>query len=430
MKKGFIYFICSVAAMGGLLFGYDWVVIGGAKPFYEAFFDIANNPVMQGIAMTTANLGCLVGAMIAGMMSDRFGRKPLLILASILFLTSALATGAFNDFIMFNFARFWGGIGIGLASALSPMYIAEVAPAEIRGKLVSLNQMTIVLGILGAQVINMLLAQNVGNAQEILNTWNGQWGWRWMFWAEAVPAGIFLLLSFFIPESPRYIAMKQNANDNKDKYNVSLISLFQHKYSRILILGLVIAVFQQWCGTNVIFNYAQEIFMGAGYNVDSMFINIVVTGIANVLFTFVAIYTVEKLGRRCLMLIGAGGLGLIYLTLGTCYFMQVQGIFMVILVVLAISCYAMTLGPITWVLLSEIFPDKIRGIAMAVCTFALWVGCCTLTFTFPSLNAALGTYGTFWIYSAVCICSFVYLFRYCPETKGKSLEELEKELMA
>lgn len=224
--------------------------------------------------------------------------------------------------------------------------------------------------------------------------------------------------------------MKQTSGDLKNSSESVSESVFQKKYSRILVLGLVIAVFQQWCGTNVIFNYAQEIFMGAGYNVDSMFINIVVTGIANVLFTFVAIYTVEKLGRRRLMLIGAGGLGLIYLTLGTCYFMQVQGIFMVVLVVLAISCYAMTLGPITWVLLSEIFPDRIRGVAMAVCTFALWVGCCTLTFTFPSLNAALGTYGTFWIYSAVCICSFVYLFRCCPETKGKSLEELEKELTA
>ncbi|MDO5447034.1 MAG: sugar porter family MFS transporter, partial [Prevotellaceae bacterium] len=429
MKKQFLYFICSVAAMGGLLFGYDWVVIGGAKPFYEAFFGIADDPVMQGLAMTTANIGCLFGAMVAGLLADRYGRKPLLITASVLFLTSAVATGAFNNFTMFNLARFWGGIGIGLASALSPMYIAEVAPANIRGRLVSLNQMTIVLGILGAQVVNMLLAQNVGDVQDILNTWNGQWGWRWMFWAEAVPAFLFLLLAFFIPESPRYLAMKgQTATVAENIDKVGFTTLFEKKYTKVLILGLVIAVFQQWCGTNVIFNYAEEIFAGAGYNVDSMFINIVVTGIANVLFTFVAIYTVEKLGRRKLMLIGAGGLGLIYLTLGTCYFMHVEGIFMVILVVLAISCYAMTLGPITWVLLSEIFPDKIRGVAMATCTFALWVGCCTLTFTFPSLNAALGTYGTFWIYSGVCLCSFIYLYKVCPETKGKTFEELEKEL--
>ena len=431
MKRTFLYFICMVAAMGGLLFGYDWVVIGGAKPFYEAFFGISGEPVLQGLAMTTANIGCLIGAMVAGMLADKFGRKPLLIAASILFLTSAVATGAFNSFVMFNAARLWGGIGIGLASALSPMYIAEVAPAEIRGKLVSLNQMTIVLGILGAQVVNMLMARRVGdvqNALDVLNALNLSGRalrltdapnvWRWMFWAEAVPAGLFLVLSFFIPESPRYLAMKESGEEAKTG---RLSMLFQKRYSRVLVLGLVIAVFQQWCGTNVIFNYAEEIFKGAGYAVDSMFINIVVTGIANVLFTFVAIFTAERLGRRKLMLIGAGGLGLIYLTLGCCYYMHVEGFFMVVLVVMAISCYAMTLGPITWVLLSEIFPDSIRGVAMALCTFALWVGCCTLTFTFPSLNAALGTYGTFWIYSGVCVASFIYLFKMCPETKGKEL---------
>ena len=208
-----------------------------------------------------------------------------------------------------------------------------------------------------------------------------------------------------------------------------LRELFQRQYGRVLLLGLVIAVFQQWCGTNVIFNYAQEIFVGAGFDVDGMFINIVITGIANVLFTFVALYTIEKWGRRTLMLLGAGGLGLIYLTLGTCYFFEVKGVMMVVLVVAAISVYAMTLGPVTWTLLAEIFPNRIRGVAMATCTFALWVGCCTLTFSFPSMNAALGSSGSFWIYSGICICCFVFLFRRCPETKGKSLEELEKELV-
>ncbi|MBO4444599.1 MAG: sugar porter family MFS transporter [Bacteroidaceae bacterium] len=424
--KPSLYFICTVAALGGLLFGYDWVVIGGAKPFYEAFFGIADNPIMQGVAMTTANIGCLVGAMLAGMLADRYGRKPLLIMAAVLFLTSALATGAFNNFVLFNLARFWGGMGIGLASALSPMYIAEVAPADRRGRLVSLNQMTIVLGILAAQIINLLLAQKTTDSVAIVDTWNGQWGWRWMFWAESIPAALFLVLGFIIPESPRYLAMKEQSHEKGlTQQPAGLAELFSHKYSRVLLLGLIIAVFQQWCGTNVIFNYAQEIFVAAGFDVNMMFINIVITGIANVLFTFVAIYTVEKWGRRKLMLIGAGGLGIIYLILGFCYYFHVTGIFMVVLVVLAISCYAMTLGPITWVLLSEIFPNRIRGVAMAVCTFALWVGCCTLTFTFPSMNRALGTYGTFWIYSGVCLCSFIYLFLRCPETKGKTLEEME-----
>ena len=423
----FVYFICSVSAMGGLLFGYDWVVIGGAKPFYELFFGIADSPVMQGIAMSTALVGCLVGSMVAGAAADRYGLKPLLTTAAVLFTVSAIGTGLFNDFSLFNIARFIGGVGIGVASALSPMYIAEVSPAHIRGRLVSLNQMTIVLGILGAQIVNMLLARDTSLADNMI--WNVEWGWRWMFWAETVPAALFLVMSFFIPESPIYLKMKAETQSQHIVEKTGLKDLLQSKYSRVFLLGLIIAVFQQWCGTNVIFNYAQEIFTGAGYDVDGMFIDIVITGIANVAFTFVALYTIEKWGRRTLMLIGAGGLGLIYLTLGTCYFFEVKGVMMVVLVVTAISVYAMTLGPVTWTLLAEIFPNRIRGVAMATCTFALWVGCCTLTFSFPSMNASLGSYGTFWIYSGICICAFVFLWSCCPETKGKSLEELEKELV-
>ena len=435
-NKGFLYFICAVSAMGGLLFGYDWVVIGGAKPFYELYFAISDSPLMQGVAMTTALVGCLVGAMVAGSAADKYGRKPLLMLSAVLFTVSAIATGLFNDFTMFNIARFIGGVGIGVASALAPMYIAEVSPAEIRGRMVSLNQMTIVLGILSAQIVNMLLARDTTVTES--QAWNIEWGWRWMFWAETLPAALFLFMSFFIPESPVYLKIRGEKLEGRGErlpqvaeYSLTspLSLLTSKKYHKVLLLGLVIAVFQQWCGTNVIFNYAQEIFVGAGFDVDGMFINIVITGIANVLFTFVALYTIEKWGRRTLILIGAGGLGLIYLVLGTCYFMGMTGFLMVALVVAAISVYAMTLGPVTWTLLAEIFPNRVRGIAMATCTFALWVGCCTLTFSFPSMNAALGSSGTFWIYSAICICAFVFLFRNCPETKGKSLEELEKELV-
>lgn len=426
MKRSFLYFICSVSALGGLLFGYDWVVIGGAKPFYELYFGITDSPSLQGLAMTTANIGCLFGAMTAGWLTDRWGRKPLLLFAAILFTVSAVGTGLFNDFVLFNISRFVGGIGIGIASMLSPMYIAEVSPANIRGRMVSLNQMTIVLGILFAQVINMLLAESVDPTMataELMQTWNVRMGWRWMFWAETIPAALFLVLALFIPESPVYIAMRQGkVSADEAHHKATLLTLFSGKYGRLLLLGLVIAVFQQWCGTNVIFNYAQEIFQGAGFSVDGMFINIVITGIANVLFTFVALYTVEKWGRRTLMLIGAGGLGMIYLILGTCYFVEVKGLLMVVLVVMAISCYAMTLGPVTWVLLAEIFPNRVRGVAMAVCTFALWTGCCTLTYTFPLMNASVGSYGSFWIYSGICILAFIFLFRKCPETKGKILE--------
>ena len=452
-NKGFLYFICAVSAMGGLLFGYDWVVIGGAKPFYELYFGISESPLLQGVAMSTALVGCLIGAMVAGSAADKWGRKPLLMLAAVLFTVSAIATGLFNDFTLFNIARFIGGVGIGVASALSPMYIAEVSPTEIRGRMVSLNQMTIVLGILAAQVVNMLLARDTSVTSE--QAWNLAWGWRWMFWAETLPAALFLIMSFFIPESPVYLRLKAAIEQEQSQTRLSsaereqarpkvkaamtsqqtehkagLSELFQHKYGKVLLLGLIIAVFQQWCGTNVIFNYAQEIFTGAGYDVDGMFIDIVITGIANVIFTIVALYTIEKWGRRTLILIGAGGLGLIYLTLGTCYFFEVKGVMMVVLVVAAISTYAMTLGPVTWTLLAEIFPHRVRGIAMATCTFALWVGCCTLTFSFPSMNAALGSSGTFWIYSAICVCAFIFLWNRCPETKGKSLEELEKELVS
>ena len=449
--KGFLYFICSVSAMGGLLFGYDWVVIGGAKPFYELYFGISESPLMQGVAMTTALIGCLFGAMVAGGAADRYGRKPLLMVSAVLFTVSAIGTGLFNDFTLFNIARFVGGVGIGVASALAPMYIAEVSPAEIRGRMVSLNQMTIVLGILAAQIVNMLVARDTSVAA--CQAWNVEWGWRWMFWAETVPAAAFLVLSFMIPESPVYLknikgrvqnvewrtesgefatategGADSTAVANSTFYTLHS-SLFAPKYRRVLVLGLVIAVFQQWCGTNVIFNYAQEIFVGAGFDVDGMFINIVITGVANVVFTIVALYTIEKWGRRTLMLLGAGGLGLIYLTLGTCYFFEVKGFVMVVLVVAAISTYAMTLAPVTWTLLAEIFPNRIRGIAMATCTFALWVGCCTLTFSFPSMNAALGSSGSFWIYSVICFAAYVFLFRNCPETRGKSLEQLERELV-
>ena len=456
-NKNFIFFICSVSAMGGLLFGYDWVVIGGAKPFYEMYFGIENFPAMQGLAMSIAIAGCLVGAMMAGWLSDRCGRKPMLIIAAALFVVSAYATGAVNAFTPFLIARLVGGVAIGIASGLSPMYIAEMSPSHIRGRLVSLNQLTIVLGILAAQIANWLISDPIpaGMMQPPVDSWNVLMGWRWMFWGELVPAVLFLVMVFFIPESPRWLALKGRHAGAKAVFTRIGGSLYAEQELRqiqhggaesipagrafktlwskpmrpVLVLGIVAAVFQQWCGTNVIFNYAQEIFAGAGYNLGDMLFNIVLTGITNVVFTFVAIFTVDRIGRRALMLIGSGGLAAIYAVLGGCYYAHVTGFFMVILVVAAIACYAMTLGPVTWVLLAEIFPNRVRGVAMAVCTFALWTGCFTLTYSFPLLNASLGSFGTFWIYAAICaLCTFYFIFR-LPETKGKTLEQIERELV-
>ncbi len=415
-----------VGAFGGLLFGYDWVVIGGAKPFYEAYFGIGSSPSDQGLAMTVALIGCMFGALTVGWLADRMGRKKLLTVSSIVFLLSALATGAVHSFHTFLIARFFGGVGIGLASGLSPMYIAEVAPASIRGRMVSLNQMMIVIGILAAQIVNWLIARPMAAGMTeaaIAQSWNGQMAWRWMFWVPMIPSGIFFVLSLFIPESPRWLQMREHKGDTTVEQNKgSLSTLFSKRYAAALLLGIFIALFQQWCGTNVIFNYAQEIFQQAGYEIGDVLFNIVVTGIANLMFTFVALHTVDKLGRKPLMLLGAGGLCLIYAILGTCYYLHVTGVGMIVLVVLAIGCYAMTLGPCTWVLISEIFPDKVRSVGVSTCTFALWIGSSTLTYTFPFLNRLLGSYGTFWIYAAVCAVGFIVFSTKLKETKGTSLK--------
>ena len=415
-----------VGAFGGLLFGYDWVVIGGAKPFYEAYFGIGSSPSDQGLAMTVALIGCMFGALTVGWLADRMGRKKLLTLSSIVFLLSAWFTGAVHGFHMFLIARFFGGVGIGLASGLSPMYIAEVAPASIRGRMVSLNQMLIIIGILAAQIVNWLIARPMSAGMTeaaIAQSWNGQMAWRWMFWVPMIPSGIFFVLSLFIPESPRWLQMRERKDEiSVEKDKGSLSALFSKRYTTALLLGVFIAVFQQWCGTNVIFNYAQEIFQQAGYEIGDVLFNIVVTGIANLVFTIVALYTVDKVGRKPLMLLGAGGLCLIYAILGTCYYLHVTGVGMIVLVVLAIGCYAMTLGPCTWVLISEIFPDKVRSVGVSTCTFALWIGSSTLTYTFPFLNRSLGSYGTFWIYAAVCAVGFIVFSTKLKETKGTLLK--------
>lgn len=455
-NKFYLTFMALVSALGGFLFGYDWVVIGGAKPFYEVFFQITNMPAMQGWVMSSAILGCIIGVMTSGSLADRYGRKPMMFLAAIIFIIAAIGTGAVSNLSWFIVLRIFGGIGIGIASNISPMYIAEIAPADERGRYVSINQLTIVLGILSAQLINWLIAEPVAATAtigDVMTSWNGQMGWRWMFWAGGVPAVIFFLVLFLIPESPRWLATHAHtlkaekvfqriggADYAKEQLHaiqqteqaettLGFFSLFRGKIGRILLVGIVIAVFQQWCGINVIFNYAQEIFAAAGYGVSDILFNIVVTGITNVVFTFIGMYTVDKLGRRALMLFGASSLAVIYAIIGICYYYQVTGVTLLILVVLAIAAYAMTLAPITWVVISEIFPNSIRAKAMAISTFALWTACFILTYTFPLLNKGLGAHGTFWLYGLICVVGFVFIKQRLPETKGKSLEEIEKELV-
>jgi MFS transporter, SP family, arabinose:H+ symporter len=454
----YLFSISLISALGGLLFGYDFVVIGGAKPFYEPFFGITGHAFLQGWAMGCALAGCLGGAVLSGWLSDKLGRKKLLIFSAGLFIAASLGTGGAISFTVFVIFRILGGVGIGLASNLSPMYIAEITPGRVRGRFVSLNQLTIVIGILAAQLINWRIARPVpvgATTAEILSSWNGQTGWRLMFYACTFPASLFFILMWLVPESPRWLAknmvnhararkilakiggndyaisefasIEETINENKDKTDLKILK--QPGISKLLVLGIVLAVFQQWCGINVIFNYAQEIFSNAGYSVSDILFNIVITGCVNLIFTFVGMFTVDKLGRKALMLTGAAGLAGIYAILGTMYYFHIQGLPLLIMVVAVIACYSMSLAPVTWVILSEIFPNRIRGIAMSVATFALWAACFVLTYTFPLLNQLLKASGTFWLYGCICLLGFLFILKKLPETKGKSLEEIEHEFI-
>jgi len=469
-NMAFIWLICIAAAMGGLLFGYDWVVIGGAKPFFEPFFGITKDVIVAGVPKIVTNerlsgwanscalLGCLIGALAAGGLSDKFGRKKLLIFSAFLFCASSVLTGGATSLSQFILWRITGGVAIGMASNLSPLYIAEVAPASLRGRLVTLNQLTIVFGILGAQLLNMAIAQKVpenATVQMIAQSWNGQYGWRWMFTLVAVPSLAFFLFAFFVPESPRWLV--KNGQDDLARHvlariggaayaeagtadirktitaeevaRVPLRVLLQPKMTRVLLIGCGLAVLQQWSGINVLFNYAQNIFQNAGFGVNTILLFIVITGLVNMVFTFIALGTVDRWGRRSLMLFGCAGIAASHVLIGLAYAMKLKGLAVLLFSLAAIGCYGMSLAPVTWVLISEIFPNRIRGTAISVAVSALWIACFVLTYTFPLLERGIGTGNTFWIYAAICAVGFVFIRVFVPETKGKSLEDIERQLV-
>lgn len=489
--RAFLFLITFVAAMGGLLFGYDWVVIGGAAKFYEAHFqlrDLAaalpadagpwarmladfNSPT--GWAQSCALLGCLAGALGSGWAGDRFGRKPMLVLAALIFLGSSLGIAFAGTMDLFILWRILGGVAIGLASNISPMYIAEIAPAEKRGMLVAINQLTIVVGILLAQIVNACIAREVPanlaleNAKltaeqfaTLAETWNATHGWRWMFGACAVPSALFLVGALIVPESPRWLV--RAGRDDKaldtlrkiggERYaeaaNKQIVASLEGgaagrsewreflnpRVLAVLGIGIMLAVLQQWCGINVIFNYAEKIFAAAGFSTNTAMVNMVGTGAVNLLFTLVALFTVDKWGRRPLMLFGFASLTAVYLVLGQCFAMNdatpgaVNPYMFLGLVLGAIGCYAMSLAPVTWVLISEIFPNRIRGAAMSVAVGALWMACFVLTYTFPIMKERLGVAGTFRVYAVICAVGFAFILFFLRETKGRSLEDLEKDV--
>jgi sugar porter (SP) family MFS transporter len=447
--------ISLVAAMGGLLFGYDWAVIGGAKPFFEKSFYL-NSQALSGWANSCALAGCCIGSIMSGGLCDRYGRKNLLLVTAFVFAVSSTLTGWAPTFFWFVAWRITGGVAIGMASNVSPLYIAEVAPAPMRGRLVSINQLTIVIGILAAQIVNWLIAQNVpegATAEMIRGSWNGQFGWRWMFTAVTAPSLVFLVSALFVPESPRWLVKKgytdrarlvlakiggeshaqrqlediRKTISNEEVNTVRFRDLLDSKVLKVLGIGIVLAVLQQWSGINVIFNYAEEIYRQAGYGISGILFNIIITGTINLVFTFIAIGTVDKIGRRTLMLIGCAGICTSHILSGIAYMAGLKGAFVLVFTLLTIGCYAMSLAPVVWVLIAEIFPNRIRGTAMSVAVTALWIACFILTYTFPLLNSALGTAKTFWLYAAVCGAGFVFVLARVPETKGKSLEQIEHE---
>ncbi|MEL7500585.1 MAG: sugar porter family MFS transporter [Planctomycetota bacterium] len=452
------------ASLGGLLFGYDWVVIAGAKPLLGAYFGISGpgQAWVSGWVISSAILGCLGGATASVFLADWIGRKPTLQISASLFLVSAIASAAADSISFLVISRIAGGFAIGLASCTSPLYISEIAPKVIRGKLVATYQLAIVAGILLAQVINLVIFQwsplpDSVTVADIAQSWSGQFGWRWMLGAESIPATCFVALSCFIPESPRWLVRRQQMEpalttlrriegDNaeriikeieqrtqqhvaSDTVSVGRSLIVRRDYRRLLLIGIVLAVFQQWCGINVIFNFADEILSQAGFPLSDVMFGIVLTGVVNLTFTVVALQAIDRWGRRPMMLLGAIGLFACFACLGASLQFDLPGPLTVICLLAAISIYAMTLAPVTWVLLSELYPVSARGTMMSISVSALWLACFVLTITFKPFIAGMGAATTFWLYSLICFVGALFVYVQVPETRGKSLEHIEAELV-
>jgi sugar porter (SP) family MFS transporter len=446
----YVMLVCMVAALAGLLFGYDTGVISGAIGPLEQRF--ALSPRGVGWVASCALLGCIFGAASAGTISDRFGRKKLLIISAVLFLVSALGTALPRNLTEFIIFRFIGGLGVGAASLTSPMYIAEISPARIRGRMVSVNQFAIVSGFLVVYFANYFIALGREEA------WIVESGWRWMFGSESIPASLLLVFAFFVPESPRWLT-KQNRSDEalgilsrvdgaqyaqtelleiKDAIayeSGSIRQLFQPGMKIVLVIGIVLAILQQVTGINAVLYYAPEIFKNLGSKTQTALLQTVVVGAVNIGFTIVAIWLVDRLGRRPLMLIGAAGMGVTLLSLGFAFHFNQTGLWVLLFVLAYIGCFAMSLGPVTWVILSEIFPTGIRGRAMAIATVILWISCFVVSQTFPMMDknewlVEKFHHGfSFWVYAAFCVLEALFVWRFVPETKGKTLEEIEKHWM-
>lgn len=438
----YIYKATLVAAVGGLLFGYDTAVIAGAIGFMKTYYELSD--AMTGWVASCALLGCIAGSMYAGKLSDVVGRKKVLMLAALLFAISSIGTAMPPNLTFFVVFRLIGGMGIGIASMLSPMYISEMAPADIRGKLISVFQLGVVFGIL------LIYFVNAGIAAMYDEAWNISTGWRWMFGSGLIPSVIFIFLLLTVPESPRWLA-KQKRNKEAldiltkingavkaqqeladinetlaDDSSLPLSEMMKPGLRRALLIGIVLAIFSQVTGINAIMYYAPEIFKSTGDGSGSALMQTVLVGIINVLFTLVAIKYVDKLGRKALLLIGITGMIICLLAVGAAFYFEMQEGYLVLIAILGyIACFAISLGPLTFVVIAEIFPTKARGTAMSVAVFSLWAAVFLVSQTFPILMGSIGNAFTFWIYMLMAVCAFVFVWKMVPETKEKTLEEIE-----
>ncbi len=428
----YIIGISFISALGGYLFGFDFAVIAGALPFLQQQFGL--DAYWEGFATGSLALGAIIGCLIAGNIADKLGRKKGLLVAAALFFVSSLCMAFSVNKDIFIASRFLAGIGVGMASMLSPMYIAEIAPADIRGRMVAINQLTIVIGILITNIVNYSL-RNMGED-----------AWRWMFGLGTIPSGLFFIGALALPESPRWllnVSRKEEAAKvlrkigNNVFAETTLTSIqssltgnskqgyaaaFKKGVLPAVMIGIGLAVFQQLCGINVVFNYTPRIFQSIGVSQDNQLLQTVFIGIVNLVFTLLAMLLVDKLGRKPLMLIGSAGLCILYIVVVR---MLAAGSTTVSWFLLSsIGVYAMSLAPVTWVLISEIFPNKVRGVATSIAVLSLWAAYFILVFTFPVLFDKLGD-KTFYIYSAICLIGFVFVYFKVKETKGKTLEELE-----
>jgi SP family arabinose:H+ symporter-like MFS transporter len=434
--RAYVLFVTFVAALGGLLFGFDTAVIAGGMRFLKGYFGL--NSLQEGFAVSVLLVGCIFGAAFAGTLSDRLGRRRLLLLAAVLFGVSAVGAALAGSLAVFVVARLVGGLGVGAASILSPLYIAEISPARIRGSMVSLNQMTIVTGILVSYFVGWALA-GVGPSN-----------WRWMFGIMVLPAAVFFGLLFLVPESPRWLikqkrddeavgilgrvngleAARSEAGEIKAALALesgSLRELFQPGFRKALVLGVVLAVFQQITGINTVIYYAPRIFEQAGLGRVSALLQSTIVGAVNVLLTLVAIFFVDRLGRKPLLLVASAGMGVSFGLLGAAFYLRLfAGPWVLVLVLLYIAFFAMAMGPIVWVVIAEIFPTRVRGAAMSIAIVFLWAADFVVSLTFPVMADKLSEAATFWIYALVCAASFIFILRALPETKGRTLEEIEQ----